>query len=78
MSALDDVKQFGRLMMQRGLVVGPGGNQSVRDGDRMICKPSGYDVDRVPDDQWSVLDLETGRVLSGPGPRASGRCTSCA
>ena len=68
MSAIDDLKQLGRLMMERGLVVGPGGNNSVRDGGRMLCKPSGYDVDRVPDDAWSVVDIETGKLLSGPRP----------
>ena len=68
MSAIDALKELGRLMMAKGLVAGPGGNTSARDGDRMVCTPSGFDVDRVPDEAWSVLDLETGQVLSGPRP----------
>jgi len=54
--------------MQKGLVAGPGGNTSARDGDVMVCIPSGYDVDRVPDGQWSTVNIETGEHLSGPRP----------
>ena len=68
MSAIDDLQQLGRLMMDKGLVTGPGGNTSAREGDHMVCTPSGFDVDRVPEGQWSVLVLETGEVLSGPRP----------
>jgi len=68
MSVIEALKELGRLMMAKGLVVGPGGNTSARDGDRMVCTPSGYDVDRVPDDKWSVVDLATGKHLSGPRP----------
>ena len=68
MSIIDDLNALGSLMMQKGLVAGPGGNTSARDGDVMVCTPSGYDVDRVPDGQWSTVDIETGKHLSGPRP----------
>ncbi len=66
MSIIDDLNALGSLMMQKGLVAGPGGNTSARDGDVMVCTPSGYDVDRVPDGQWSTVDIELGKHLSGP------------
>jgi len=68
MTAIDALNELGRLMMARGLVAGPGGNTSARDGDRLVCTPSGFDVDRVPDDKWSILNLDSGEVLSGPRP----------
>jgi L-fuculose-phosphate aldolase len=55
-------------MADRGLVAGPGGNISARDGARMVCSPSGYDVDRIEDNEWSVVDLETFKHVSGPRP----------
>ena len=68
MSVIDDLNALGRLMMEKGLVAGPGGNTSARNGDVMVCTPSGFDVDRVPDDKWAIVDIETGKHLSGPRP----------
>jgi L-fuculose-phosphate aldolase len=67
-SVIEDLKAMGKLMVERGLVAGPGGNLSARDGQRMVCSPSGYDVDRVADAEWSVVDFESGKHLSGPRP----------
>jgi L-fuculose-phosphate aldolase len=53
------------MMVARGLVAGPGGNNSARDGDRMVCTPSGYDVDRVADGEWAVVDIASGKQTSG-------------
>jgi L-fuculose-phosphate aldolase len=68
MSVVEDLKAMGKMMVERGLVAGPGGNTSGRDGAVMICSPSGYDVDRIADDEWSTVDMATGKHLSGPRP----------
>jgi L-fuculose-phosphate aldolase len=68
MSVTEDLKALGKMMVERGLVAGPGGNTSARDGPRMVCSPSGYDVDRIADHEWSAVDLETGKHLAGPRP----------
>ena len=68
MSVIDDLRDMGKAMVERGLVAGPGGNTSGRDGNRMVCSPSGYDVDRIADNEWSVVDMDTGKHLSGPRP----------
>ena len=68
MSVIDDLRDMGKMMVDRGLVAGPGGNTSGRDGSRMVCSPSGYDVDRIADDEWSVVDMDSGKHLSGPRP----------
>jgi len=67
-SVIDDLRALGRAMADKNLVAGPGGNISARDGTRMVCSPSGYDVDRIADDEWSAVDLETFKHLSGPRP----------
>jgi L-fuculose-phosphate aldolase len=59
---------MGRELASRGLVTGPGGNISAREGARVYISPSGRDVDGIPDDGWSVLDLESGELLEGPRP----------
>jgi len=68
MSVIDDLRDMGKLMVDRGLVAGPGGNTSGRDGSCMVCSPSGYDVDRIADNEWSVVDMATGKHISGPRP----------
>jgi L-fuculose-phosphate aldolase len=68
MSVIDSLKALGTTMVQRGLVAGPGGNISARDGKVMVCSPSGYEVDNIADGEWSVVDLATGKHLSGPRP----------
>jgi L-fuculose-phosphate aldolase len=42
----------------RGLVIGTGGNLSVRDGDRVFTTPSGADLAQVTADQMVVTDLD--------------------
>ncbi|HUX01703.1 MAG: class II aldolase/adducin family protein [Phycisphaerae bacterium] len=68
MTPLEELAWLGRMLAQHGLVVGAGGNISARDGPRMIIKPSGYDMDKLRDDQWAVLEIATGKHLSGPRP----------
>ncbi len=68
MTPVEELAWLGRMLAQHGLVVGSGGNISARDGDRMIIKPSGYDMDKLRDDQWAVLEIATGKHLSGPRP----------
>ncbi len=68
MSIRDDLHRLGLALAEHGLVIGSGGNLSGRDGDRMVISPSGYDVDKVGPDEWSVVDLASGEPVSGPRP----------
>ena len=68
MSIIDDLSRLGRALADRGLVIGAGGNISARDGERMVIKPSGYDMDKLRGDQWAVVDIASGRHVSGPRP----------
>ncbi|MCX5648192.1 MAG: class II aldolase/adducin family protein [Planctomycetota bacterium] len=68
MSVIDDLNRLGRALADQGLVIGAGGNISARDGERMVIKPSGYDMDKLRDDQWAIVEIATGKHLSGPRP----------
>lgn len=68
MELIRELNEMGRELERWGLVIGPGGNVSAREGSKVYISPSGYDVDKIADDQWSVLDLASGEKLSGPRP----------
>jgi len=61
---IDELVRYARLTDERGLVVGPGGNFSARDGDRIIIKASGACMmDGRPGDYVEV-DLASGEPLA--------------
>lgn len=62
------LKQMGIEMVRLGLVVGPGGNISARDDGRAFLSPSGFALDKIGDEEWSVIDLEKERLTSGLKP----------
>ncbi len=65
---ITQLNDMGRELARLGLVIGPGGNISARDGSKVYISPSGYDIDKLADDDWSVVDFESGEKLSGPRP----------
>jgi len=65
-SVIDQLDWLGKALARHNLVVGSGGNISGRDGPRLVISPSGYDVDKVPPDDWAVIDLDSGNQLAGP------------
>jgi L-fuculose-phosphate aldolase len=68
MSVLSDLREMGMQMVRKGLVVGPGGNISARDGPHIYLSPTGYDLDRIADDEWAVVELEKERQVRGLKP----------
>lgn len=69
MTETEEIKQelvkYARKIVRGGLVVGPGGNISVRAGDVVYLSPSGYALDEISADQYVGVDLHTGRVVEG-------------
>lgn len=65
-----EATRYARRIVERGLAAGPGGNVSVRDGDRMWISPSGFPLDLVEVDDWVPMEVASGRV-ERPGPRPS-------
>ena len=67
---LQDLARYSAPIVERGLVVGPGGNTSIRDGNLMWISPSGYALDDVPPGHWVPLDILSGTPQQ-PEPRPS-------
>ena len=69
-SLLHDLSRYSTRIVQRGLVVGPGGNTSVRDGELMWISPSGYALDDIDAEEWVPVAIASGEPLR-PTPRPS-------
>lgn len=59
-----ELSGYSKKLVDKQLVVGPGGNTSLRDGDVMWISPSGYSLDDVAPDHWVPIDIETGNNLN--------------
>jgi len=66
MKILDEIIKTGKLLIERGLVQGTGGNISARDpeGRGFWITPSGMAYDSIRNEDLVLLDFE-GRVLEG-------------
>ncbi|GAA0291780.1 L-fuculose-phosphate aldolase [Gracilibacillus halotolerans] len=58
------LSEYGKKLVTSGLVVGAGGNLSMRDGDYMYISPSGFDLQDIQDEDWVKVNIATGEVLS--------------
>ncbi|UOQ83312.1 class II aldolase/adducin family protein [Gracilibacillus salinarum] len=56
------LSNYAAKLVDTGLVVGAGGNLSVRDGDEMYISPSGFDLKEIQEDQWVKVNITTGEV----------------
>ena len=59
---IEELKKYAHKLVVGGLVVGAGGNLSLRDGDYMYISPSGYDLQEIEDHQWVKVHIESGKV----------------
>ncbi len=55
-------------LCQHGLVAGPGGNISAREGGSMYISPSGFALDDIAQEGWVEVDVQSGVVVSGLRP----------
>ena len=69
-SIKNELTRYSARIVRRGLVVGPGGNTSARDGELMWISPSGYALDEIGADDWVAIDIGSGQVRR-PEPRPS-------
>ncbi|MCW2276709.1 class II aldolase/adducin family protein [Heliophilum fasciatum] len=61
-----EILQYGRKIIERGLVADTGGNISVRlSADHLLITPSGMTYDRLTPDDLVVVALATGEVVQG-------------
>lgn len=64
----EELVQYGRRILQRGLVVGPGGNLSARFENCMLISPSGLAFDELHPDDYVKVSLQDGKVVAGGKP----------
>ena len=60
MDTLDDLIHYGKLLMTKEYVAGPGGNISIRSGDVAYMSPSGFALDAAGPEQYVPVDVATG------------------
>ena len=65
-----ELARYSARLVSRGLVVGPGGNTSARDGETMWISPSGFALDDIGADDWVAMDIASGKTLQA-APRPS-------
>ncbi|MBM7866138.1 class II aldolase/adducin family protein [Heliobacterium gestii] len=63
----DQMLRYGRLLIERGLVSGSGGNISCRlpEGDRMLVTPSGMAYDKLAPEDLVIVAIDSGEVIEG-------------
>jgi L-fuculose-phosphate aldolase len=60
-----DVVRYGRLLYERGLTSGTGGNISARVGETMVITPSGTCKGMLDPTELVTVDLASGKALDG-------------
>lgn len=61
MNIRKELCRYGKLVIEKGLAAGPGGNISARQDDFVYLSPSGFALDEIKENQWVKLDLKTGK-----------------
>lgn len=62
-----ELNKYANKLVDEKLVVGAGGNISVREGDFMYISPSGYDLKETHED-WVRVNVETGHIYGESKP----------
>lgn len=65
MDPLQELPHYGKLLMGKEYVAGPGGNISLRIGEAAYMSPSGYALDVAEPDQYVPVDIATGDYKEG-------------
>lgn len=61
-NVIEELNKYAHKLVDQGLVVGAGGNLSMRDGDDMYISPSGFDLKEIESHQWVKVDINTGEI----------------
>ncbi|MFN4227123.1 MAG: class II aldolase/adducin family protein [Candidatus Ratteibacteria bacterium] len=60
--------EIGKKIVEKGLVAGPGGNISAREGDFVYLSPSGFFLDEIKEEEWVKVNLKTGEIFGNLRP----------
>lgn len=67
-NVIEQLEKYANELVNSGLVVGAGGNLSMRDEEYMYISPSGFDLKDINKDQWVKVNIETGEVYGDLKP----------
>jgi len=62
------LSEYGKKIVEKGLVAGPGGNISAREGDFVYLSPSGFFLDEIKEEEWVKVNLKTGEIIGNLRP----------
>jgi len=60
-----ELVEIGKKIAEKGLVVGPGGNTSVKVGNLVYMKASGISFETAKEEDYIGVDINTGDVVDG-------------
>lgn len=58
----EQLSLYGKKLVEKGLVAGPGGNISAREGEHVFLSPSGFFLDEIEEKDWVKVNLNTGKI----------------
>ncbi|MFS0723188.1 class II aldolase/adducin family protein [Paenibacillus sp. 1P07SE] len=64
-SIREELTLYARKTVDKGLVVGPGGNISARWEEDMYLSPSGFALEDIEPEQWVKVHIPSGEVAAG-------------
>ena len=59
----DELSLYGKLLVEKGLTTGPGGNISAREGDAVFLSPSGFSLAEIKPQDWVAVNLKNGKRI---------------
>jgi L-fuculose-phosphate aldolase len=62
------LSEYGKKIVEKALVAGPGGNISAREEDFVYLSPSGFFLDEIKEDEWVKVNMKTGEITGNLRP----------
>jgi len=62
-SIYEELIKYSKLLSEKNLVIGPGGNTSCRDGEFMYIKPSGLTFSEISVKDLVKVEIKSGKVI---------------
>ena len=59
----EELSRYGKLLVEKGLATGPGGNLSAREDDLIYLSPSGFSLAEIKPQDWVVVNLKNGKRI---------------
>ncbi len=61
----EEILYYGKKLLEKGLVVGPGGNISLREDEVIYLTPSGLSFEEMEEEDLVAVEISSGKVVEG-------------